>query len=555
MSPSTVTRDAGALRYRRGVAALLAIALGLLGAVAVGAPARADTVYEGVVVDQAGDPVLGIPVGIYELGPTLIGTVYSDEDDGTFSTAALPEGGYFYGIADGSLDKFGQAYAAVEGSFGLEETTFTITVQRYVEVSGAIMNWTPAVGPVDVTLWAFDGTSWSPGTGGTSTDGTFSFTSPIDELTYTLAFYPTDVNTPLLGAFLRGATDPAVDDPEAAVSVTGVAGTPLTGIETYLLDAVTISGTVTTGKGATPLEGIEVWVENEAGSFWTITETDEDGHYTLYVKPGQTYLVGADDPTGTYRSIFYDGWDGCGCLGLYTPVSGPATDIDFDLPEASEPWTDVAVVGILLDDDDETPLYDIEVRLYRASGNGWVRVATMTTYDFAHLYPINFAFSLEAAGDKYRLQFADGDGRILRVVDGGYVPGSEPAEYFDPVPACYASLGTVSVETLAVALVESDTAEGACVELPTPTTPGGSGGESTPRTSPTGVTATPTASPTPTPSVTPTSQPSTGPTPSATPAPEPTPASALDLSWLVWVLLAMVVVVAIGAVLLFVRRG
>ena len=53
-----------------------------------------------------------------------------------------------------------------------------------------------------------------------------------------------------------------------------------------------------------PLQGISAaawWTENHSGVFTEGTKSDQDGHATLYLYPGQRQYVGAHDWSGTYR--------------------------------------------------------------------------------------------------------------------------------------------------------------------------------------------------------------------------------------------------------------
>jgi hypothetical protein len=559
MSRNTETRRSIRLAVRRLLVALVALVFGLLASVSTALPASADTAFTGTVRDQAGQPVLGIPIQIWTTGGTFIETINSDSSDGTYESSSLPAGGYYYAIVDGSVDGTGDHYGLSTANLDFDDSVLDITVARYVDVSGTIANWSPAVGDVYVTLWENQGSSWISGVSAVSTDGTFGFSSTINTNPYTLSFDVSVTNAPLLSAYLRGEDDPVVFDfPDYAMTIPGSAGTPLTGIETYLPAASTITGTVTTDNGATPLAGIEVWLENGAGSFATQTVTDVDGTYTLYARPGGAYLIVAEDPGGFYGSIAYDGWEGCGCSIAFTPVYAPDSGIDFELTDASMPPSTLQILGGVADLDSDF-LNDIDVRLFRASGATWVLAKTMTSYDFGY-YLANFGFVIDHLPTAYRVQFVDADGDILKVYDGATTPDLITITPLDPLPACYANLGTVSVDTLMFALVDPDTATGACAALDAPAAPGGSGGSGSttkPHRTSTGTVATPT--PTPTPSATPTSsatpQPSTDPTPSATPvATDEPPASAPDLWWLLWVLLGVVVIVVVGGVVYFVRR-
>jgi hypothetical protein len=558
MFRSTETRRSAPEAVRRFLVAITALVLGLLAATSSALPAAADTAFTGTVRDQAGQPVLGIPIEIWTIDGTFIETIHSDSTDGTYASSSLPPGDYYYAVVDGSVDDAATAYGLSTADLDFDNPVLDITVARHVDVSGTIANWSPALGDVYVTLWENDGSSWLSGASGLSTDGTFTFSSPINTNPYTLSFYVVATNAPLLSAFLRGDDDPVVfDDPSFAMTIPGVAATPLSGIETYLPAASTITGTVTTDGGATPLAGIEVWLENAAGSFAAETVTDAEGHYTLYARPGGAYLVVAEDPGGFYGPVAYDGWGDCGCALVFTPVYAPDSGIDFDLTDASTPPTTLQILGGVGDLNSDF-LNEIEVRLFRASGDAWVLAAMMPSYDFG-IYLANFGFVIDDLADAYRIQFVDGDGDILIVYDGATTPDFTTITPLDPLPACYADLGTVSTDTLVFALVDPDTATGACSTLDAPAAPpGGGSGPTPPKPAPLSGGATVEVTPTPTPSATPT--PSSTPRPSASPlpegaAPEESPAaSAPDFWWLVWVGIAVLALILIGGAVIFIRR-
>ncbi len=403
---------------RRSLAAVLAVAIGLVAALTTAAPASAAAVFDGFVRDQAGAPVIGIAVEIW-YGPTNthVETV-STNSIGRYSSSVLGGGPYAYVIADGSQDSATNAYGLSTGTLASGGTD--IPVKRYTTVSGTIANWSAALGGVNVTLWENESSAWIVGNSVLSTDGTFTISSTINTNPYTLQFDVVAANAPLLSAFLRGEEDPVAFDPEDAAAIPGVAGTPLSDVETYLPEASTITGTVTTNDGATALAGIDVWLEDGAGSFFAETVTAADGTYTLYARPNGAYLIGAEDPTGTYGPMWYDGWDGCGCALAFTPVYAPDSGIDFDLRAASTPPSTLEILGGVGDLNND-PLSEIEVRLFRASGATWVLAKTISSYDFG-FFLVNFGFVIDDLPVAYRVQFVDADGDILMVHDGATTP-------------------------------------------------------------------------------------------------------------------------------------
>lgn len=487
--------------------------------------------------------------------------------DGSFTTTqVLGDGIYQAFVAEGTV--------GTDGTFGigLQNVTVagssaafpTLELNRYAPISGEILNWSATMGNIRVQLYRLTSAGWqqvgSPASSVTSTDGNFTINVPIASTQYTLNFIAESESSPYADAFLGGE----LEDPALATHFAGTPEQPVSGLEMTMPDAVSISGTVT-DAGGHPIEGIWVWTEDHPDFHeYAETQTDADGHYTLYVRPGLTYAVYAEDwDNSIYESKVYDGWDGCGCDPVFTPVVGTKSGIDFVLSDGSSPPTDIQIIGGVADLDSNF-LFGIDVRLFKASGSSWVLVNHFTSFDFGTFFA-NFGFVIHTLGDGYRLQFVDGDGHILSVLNGATSPDFATSTPLDPLPACYANLPTVSVDTLVFALVDPDTGAGACAALDAAVIPAGSGGSGGvvapgPRGtgSGTGVVAagspspSPTPSPTPTPSATP--RPSASPAPSATPAAEPAPASAPDLWWLLVVGIGILLLVVVGAVVFFVRR-
>jgi hypothetical protein len=516
----------------------------------------------GHLVDQYGNDVVGMQVEIYNGSGSYL--VETDPVNGTF-TVSVPAIGaqWFYYVDPAQRDNLGYGYVSASAGAFLDTVTETydfgdIELDRYENIAGTITNFDAATMSsvrVFVDFRAAGGTSWVQLTSEETLDGTFSIPAILGLGTYALYFeIDYSAHVPFLDAYLGGSLDRDASD---LIEIEDVADVAPVVVNMTLPDAAVISGHVTDAQTGDPVPGIYVSVTDQpdqnVGDEWL---TDADGYYELYVVPGLTYAVYADDydGVGPYDSMTYDGLSGCGCV--YTPVQptvvDPADGIDFALGEGSDSY---GIGGYVLDDA-AGPLDGIRVDLYSPTGDGWSLVDAVVTPD-AFGGTGTFLFMRDLAGD-FRLQFRDiATGRLLEVVDGGYLPTTGSPVTFDPVPACYADLGTVSEDLLVVALIDPATPSGTCSALPGPSGGGGgSPGSGTPRipkTTAAAAVAEPT--PTPTPSATPTPKPSTDPEPTATPAPEPTPASALDLSWLVWVLLAMLAVLVIGVVVFFVRRA
>lgn len=559
-----------AIAPRRGrqrvVAALVALAIGLLGALVPAVSASASGQVTVHIVDQAGVAVVGIDVDFRNFADNSPAAAPVPSDPNGDVILTLPDGDYFYYVHDGENDSVGDSFgnsAAGVSVAGADQTLPDFTVNRYADVSGVIDNWSPAMaaaGGVDVQLWYHNalpdywaGTSYSV----LSLDGTFSFPAIIFDQPYTLDFEMYDGNSPYLDAFLGGE----LDDPALATQLVGVPGDGFPGLTMTMPDAALITGTVTTG-GTTPLDGI--WInalDQPDENFDFETTTDALGQYSLYVRPGLTYAVHADDydliPGGPYDSMTFDGWDGCGCnFDPVTPtLAVPSPDIDFDLLVG----TTALQIGGVAADDSSNYIDGIQVRLFRASGAAWVLDDVVVSDSTSP--PLNFGFVL-ANPAQYRLQFVTPGGVVLSVIDGatqsdpfGPNPGLPVA--LAPVPACYADLDTVSVSLIVFAILDPATAAGTCANLDAaPSGPSGSGsGTVTSRPLPAAavqalaaaIRPKPTATPSPTP------RPSASPTPDATATSGDEPPPGPDLWWLVWLALGVIVIAIAGGVI-FRRR-
>jgi hypothetical protein len=552
-------------RRHRLIAALAVVMLGLLGALIPAVGASAAGGFTGRLVDQLDQPVVGVPVLISQRsdanGDPVSGVsqTVTTLGDGTFGASGLADGGYEAYVQEGTAGTGGERFSVVQELFTIADgepdpDLGDVVTNRYVLSAGTIANWTEAMGDVRVDMYVLQGgVQWQqiniqPPATYTSTDGTFEVLAPIDAREFTLRFLIEDAESPFVDTYLGGGYNL---DPELAAHLDGVPGVGFSGLSVTMPTGATVSGRVT-GSGG-PLAGIEV--EADGPDYYDYGYTDALGNYTLYVYPGSDYAVyayGDDSHAGEY---YYTGGDPCGCA--YDPVATstaePAEDIDFDL--AYELATvDIEVIALNAEIE---PLDQIRVRLYRASGDGWVLESTRTTDVDGDWPGVEFDDREQKA---YRLQFANAAGRILSVVDGAVFFEDEDPAPLDPVPACYAELGQVGDDVFALAVLDEETATGACAALAAPTTvspPGGSGTPSGPRQPP-GVVPTATPTPTPTPTVSPT--PAT-PSPSSTsPAPEATDpavidtASSPDLWWLLWVGIALLVLVVIGGIVIFIRR-
>lgn len=538
-------------RTRRVLGAIVAVLLALGAAVGGAAPAYADGDVTGRLVDQLGTPILGLEFDIWSTTSGLVDTVTTDASTGEFSYP-LTTGNYYYWAHDGALDAASNTYGLASQSFSIgvgDNALGDIVVPKYVMVSGTITNWTSAMGDLGIQIKS-ESSGFFTTASGTSTGATFSIPSVLDDGEYTLYFQLDSSSTaPFLDAYLGGE----FFDPAAADTVTATAGTPLPGITMAMPDAAFIRGTVRDATTHAGIPDITVSAEDRPNSdFYAETDTDADGEYELRVIPGLTYAVYADDfATGTYRSMTYDGLDGCGCV--FTPVeptdATPATGIDFDLVEDDSA---VEIVGSLLDDNAD-PYDDVAVHLYKPVTGGW-REVDVTLSDNAG----DFDLLLPAFGS-YRLRFADTHtGRWLKVIAG--LGGEGSASGPGPISGCAVDTGPLDADSVdfgvAYFVIAQLDPAGGCRAQPKPSGGSGHSSDGGPRTRtyvattlpPSIPTATPTPAPAsdPTPSASPSVQPTASAAPSATP--DPVPAGDTGFPW--WIIL--IIVVAPGVVIVIV---
>ena len=549
--------EAVVARRHRLVAALVAVSLGLLGALLPAVSASAAGSVTGRVVDQLtpAQPAVGLSIQLTQRTGAGTGDVYSATTDsnGVFN-ASLPEDELYEAfVPQGSTATDGQRFSFLQQQFtvagGLVDLG-DLVVNRYVPVSGTITNWSSTMGDVRVDLFTDRPGYWqqySPH-GTLSSGGTFTIYAPILDDDYTLRFLVNSESAPYADAFLGGGYTP---EAVQTTRLDGVPGVGFSGLTMEMPDAAVISGRVTDISGV-PLPGIWVWAEDPTQYEYTEIQTDINGDYTLYVQPDLTYLVEAEDwDNERYASMIFDGVDPCGC-DPYTPVeptlANPATGTDFELFALLD--------GVVLDDTTTTPIEDVDVRLYKLSTGGtWVFHDNFVSIPGAP----NFGFTITSTGH-YRLQFFGASGHILAVVDGLLAEGYSSPELFDPVPACYAELGELEAPTIVIALIDPATLAGVCAALdavpPPPPTPAGATKKPRATLASTSSVATPTPTPSATPTASATPRPSTSPTPSVTPvATEEPPASAPDFWWLLWVGIGILLIVIVGGVVYFVRRA
>lgn len=552
MSRSTEPRRA----RRRALGAIAAVALGLAGALLPVAAAQAGVALVLTVTDQFGTALAGVDVEIYEDSPpnAYVGNDLTDTSGQvTFDLTADQTYTILIGnqLLPGGREVLSDDFTVTQPSTGSQNYTAEVDVTSVI--GGTIANWDDAMDPLYVV--AFDDAlgDW---------DATLDI-ALVDEgefelpllmapgVNYTL-YFALDLGntTPYVSAFLGGGIDPA-----AAPSFVGGSGPFPT---TMTMPAATyVSGIVTDLATTSGLQGIDITAISENNYSFASAETDVDGRYTLKVHPAATYAIYAEHPTDDYLPMTFDEIFGCGCL--FTPVTGPRSDVDFQMVQDG---TELYLLGDVheppYDPDPSSsgdPIDDVVVHVYRAVTGGWKEIGTYETDSLGEFDAIIPRLA------SYRLRF-ELNGDWLEIEDGEAGPSTgSPSRV---TPACFLDTGAMAsgwVDTDRVAYYAAVTlVAGACGPEPIPGVPG-SGGSGTPNqptrprtSSATSVIVAPTPTPTPTASATPTPRPTASPTPSATPTPEPAPASAPDLWWLLWLLLGIVVVVVIGVVVLLVRR-
>jgi hypothetical protein len=544
---------------RRVIAVAAALAIGLLGVTVAVEPAFASGDLTGTLVDQLDQPVLGLTFDVWSSSTgTLVSTVTSDGTTGDFDLS-LPDGSYYYWVHDGATDLGGDSYGLRSESFfitGADDDLGHLVIQKYVDVSGTISNWTAPMGNITVQVKTDSGGGWSTIATGTSTGASFTVPATIVDGDYTLYFQLDPASTaPYLDAYLGGQ----FFDPAHAAPVTGHAGTPISGISMTMPDAAFISGTVTGSDTGLGLSGIYVSTEDRPDyQFFADTYTDSNGDYSLRVVPGLTYAVYADDPASDYLSMTYQNLDGCGCS--FTPVTStyadPATGIDFALIKDSSA---AFIAGVVLDDSlsgSPSPFDNVQVHLYKPVTGGWSQIDVVQTDNSGE-----FQLTLPAFGS-YRLRF-EFSGTWLPVIDGlvgqGSASGPDPA-----TPGCAIDTGSLDASSVsshvAYYVIAGLDQAGGCAAEPAPSSSsGGSSSSGHGRSHPATVVGTatiPVAVPTPTPTATPSPSPSASDdsTPSPQPSSPPITTTGLDLTWL-WILLAVLLAIVILFIVIWAVRA
>jgi hypothetical protein len=548
---------------------VLSLLLALGGVLGTGVPAHAaGGVLSGTLVDQVGDVVAGVHIDIYNnlLGGYLE-TVISDSN-GDFHTSSLAdEPNYFFWIHQHSTDGAGLEVGLLQTFFGIsagaDVALGPVTIRRAVPVSGTITNWTPAMGNLRVQVYKPAGATWQQDAEANSTGATFSVPALLDDGQYSLRFLLDPASTaPNVDAFLGGE----YFDVDLAQKFTAVAGTPTTGITMAMPPAALITGTVTDKVTGDPIANIWVSAESESGGDYSSEfYTGTDGTYVLRVVPGLTYSVYAEDTGSTYRAMMYDNLDPCGCT--FTPVNPtlvqPSTGIDFALFEGVNA---VFIEGIALHDSLDPgaiPFDNVRVHLYKPVSGGWSEV-DVTSSDNSGA----FELALPDFGS-YRLRFEQA-GLWLPVLEGFATPGSPFS--LQPITGCYVDTGLVDASSVQLLGPNVSVAffvaagldqTGGCGPEPTPSgsTPAGTSTSTTkhphrPSSFSVAEAITPLVIPTPTPTATP--KPSASPSDSASPTPAPTSAptipTSIDLTWLIWLIGALLAIGIVVTIVVLVRR-
>jgi hypothetical protein len=331
--------------------------------------------------------------------------------------------------------------------------------------------------------------------------------------------------------------------------------------------SVVLSGTVRHGQNAKPYPGAFVAVESTTtlDVFPDFDGTDSHGRWKVTVPRGDVDDVYQAFATSIPITSYPQYWDhapflyilGCGCsLGnvidatALTGAPTPPGPYDFDL------WPiDLSLLLEIhtVDDIAVADLPNVDVRIFRKKGNGWVRVDHRVT-------------DINGLADVFT--YGAGDYRIYAFRNGHYRSMLRADEYIGggPLPlgpgGCYVELDGVPVFTggfLDIFELGFDLTAPTCAAPRAPTTAApvstagtGSGGAPV-------VTVTPSPTPTPTPSATPTSTPTASPTaePTASPAPTttpaPVPAGAFDYWW-VWLLVILALGIVISVIVILRRR-
>ncbi len=256
--------------------------------------------------------------------------------------------------------------------------TLSISDDTTSSISGTVTgpDGTTPLPDITATAHRWTGTGWSEvhwGWADTDPNGHYTI-GGLPAGTYRVQFY--DWN----GDYVSEVHDNALDL-DAGTDIVVPAETTVTGIDATLVNASSISGTVTGPDGTTPLQGIIASAYRWTGSGWALVlrgldVTDADGDYTIGGLRAGTYRVAFNGLSGDYVSEVYDNaLDPDSGTDIVVPAGTTVTGVDASLANASK------ISGTVTGPDGTTPLQGISISAtaYRWTGSGWGEVQSVGT--------------------------------------------------------------------------------------------------------------------------------------------------------------------------------
>jgi len=286
-------------------------------------------------------------------------------------------------------------YVRVSGYAG-DAGSFALNVGPGGSISGTVTEQGTAtpLASAQVTVYrAANGETDFIGTDLTAGDGTYSVGGLSPGSYRAIARSDPHVNELYDDVPCPGGINSCFPERGAAIAVAG--GTDTSGIDFALSPGGSISGTVTEAAGSTPLAGASVGVYDASGNFIFNDLAASDGSYTVTGLPDGSYFVATRFAFAT-APYAHEVWDDLACPGgggsagcpirSGSPVAvtapGDTPGIDFELALGG------TIDGTVSEDGSGTPLADVDVELYTASGTflDWESTAGDGSYEFEGLH-------------------------------------------------------------------------------------------------------------------------------------------------------------------------
>ncbi|MBN2321765.1 MAG: carboxypeptidase regulatory-like domain-containing protein, partial [Acidobacteria bacterium] len=349
--------------------------------------------------------------GIRSLRVTIVesnGSIYSSQrtnEQGYYQISGLPTGKYYVSVEGGRIyDYFtyqniesgvaGEYYsgAARRGSAtavsvvrGQDTGSVDFELGNDATISGLITR-EGGLYPGVLEVYIYD-SDWNQ-IDSRGISGAYNFTGLLPGSYYVYA--DTRYATDYANEYYGGSTNRS-----GAVAVTVAYDEDVTGIDIFLGEGGSISGTVISASGQSGIPEVSVEVFNSAWEPVNSAETDESGDYSVYgLAAGSYYVLAAASPY--YIEEYYAGSvSPSGALPVAVVQGQDTADIDFEL-EAS-----FGIYGTVTGFADEQAIEGVEVNVYNA---GWALVDSGTTDAFGR-------YGIEGlAAGKYYVNTSNGQG-------------------------------------------------------------------------------------------------------------------------------------------------